>query len=413
MKKWVSDSKTLGLGLMTLLTWQTGCLPTPEQLNALEQAFEDPFGDPGAGDPVTPNASCYVDHFQQPDAEITKKIDILFVTDTSGSLSEEKAAIADGIVAFIDALPADADYQVAVMLGHSTNSSWAGKLYKNGTVPAVLKSATMTTTQIKDYLRANMNQPSETASDGGELVMASLNRGMDDDKLAQSRSLGFFRTDAALAVVLVADENDICATYPVGVTPVPDPEHLEVPAKASFCTRNAPASTLSGKFVPAHLETIHPSVVYEKLQVLQQGRPLLVSGVVYNNLATVPHVGENEYGYGHLDLIALAHGISVDMAGGQYTQGLADIGSLVTVTLHTINDFVLSHGNVDAATIEAFIQGTLASSWDYDSVHNKVHINDAMPPQSMIDIRYCEIVDPNTDPGGGSGGSGGGTVIGV
>ena len=60
--------------------------------------------------------------------------------------------------------------------------------------------------------------------DGGETGLFSLNKAMGNDEYQVAQDLGFFRDDAALVVIFVADEQDICAEYPDGILPVPDPD---------------------------------------------------------------------------------------------------------------------------------------------------------------------------------------------
>jgi len=43
------------------------------------------------------------------------------------------------------------------------------------------------------------------------------------------------RPDAALAIVFVSDENDICYRYPASITPVVDGDKLEAPAFIRDC----------------------------------------------------------------------------------------------------------------------------------------------------------------------------------
>src|SRR5690606_494693 len=124
------------------------------------------------------------------------------------------------------------------------------------------------------------------------------------------------------------------------------PEQLEANAKAMFCTRMAPESNLGGVFTPARQEVMSAALLYEKLQRLQSDRPLLISGVVYDNPATIPNGSENEYAYGIMDLILLSNGVSVDLASGNYDDGLSEIGRLVTVKLNLITSMTLNHANV-------------------------------------------------------------------
>src|SRR5690606_32134463 len=130
----VAATGALSIGIML-----SGCELTQEEKDALEYAFylQDPK--PNAPAPVI-EPQCFNERFIQPEAQTSRKIDILFVTDTSGSLDDERAAVADGIDAFVEALPAEVDYQIGVMLAHGSTSQYAGKLYHARNQPSVLKS---------------------------------------------------------------------------------------------------------------------------------------------------------------------------------------------------------------------------------------------------------------------------------
>ncbi|HTL12710.1 MAG TPA: hypothetical protein VL588_09500, partial [Bdellovibrionota bacterium] len=293
---------TLGAGL-------AACEVTPTEQAAIDTAFSEP---PATTPPPAPEPACYQQHFVQPEAHVTRKIDLLFVTDTSESLSDERGAVADGIDAFVAALPSNVDYRIGVMTGHSAGSSWSGKLYRKGSNPYVLDSQTMDLPTIRSQLHdtLTMAMPGDHASDGGEEGMVSINRAMDDNRMALAKSLGFFRDDAALAVVFVSDENDICAVYPEGVTPVADPDGLEGTAHAHDCSRVAPPHEVDGVVVtPQHHEDITAELVVNKLRALKGGMPLVVGAVIYTDPSTVPHEGENEVGYGYKDMVELAGGV--------------------------------------------------------------------------------------------------------
>lgn len=391
-----------------------GCELTSSELETIDGAFE--LGDRQvAAPPVAP--SCFNERFVQPEGEITRKIDLLFVTDTSGSLDYERRAIADGIDAFVGALPAEVDYRIGVMGAHGSRSAHSGRLYKHGPDPHVLDSMQMGLSEIRSKLRTKlMGVPSDRHSDGGEMGLYAITRAMDHGPMTSSRAKGFFREDAALAVVFIADENDICASFPEGVTPVPDPEGGEASARARDCTRRAPAWFEDGVQVSgAYDETITPESVLVKLRKLQgwkdgkAGRPLLVAGIVYNRAETVPADGENELGYGYLDLIRLANGVSVDLAEGHYNEGLSTIGSLATVKLNAVTEFTLARPEIDPATIQVQVDGQ-AVEFTYLPEPNEVQLSYAGGSRSVVDINYCltsaqapeepeEPTDPGTDPG--------------
>src|SRR5947209_674584 len=56
------------------------------------------------------------DHFREPDSQITNKVDILFILHTTDSFARTTYQdVASGLTKFASRLPAEADYQIAVM----------------------------------------------------------------------------------------------------------------------------------------------------------------------------------------------------------------------------------------------------------------------------------------------------------
>lgn len=284
--------------------------------------------------------------FQQPAATAVEKVDILFVTDTSGSINAERAAIAAGLDQFVQNLPANIDYNVAVLLAHGPRSNNSGVLYQDRNEPKVLRSAEMNLEDIQDALRDKIADPdTDNGTDGGEVGMYSLQKLLEADNVADARDEGFFRLDSALAVIFISDENDICAVYPPGITPVVDPDGNEVQVKNGLCVD----------------QNINELTTYQKLLAHQNGLPMTLTGVLYNDAANVPSGGENELGYGYLDLIALNGNTSANLAGN-IAAGLGDIGTLVTASLVQRTSFAISNaaisscaGQVQASSIVAMV----------------------------------------------------------
>ncbi|MCB0385298.1 MAG: hypothetical protein KDD43_07880, partial [Bdellovibrionales bacterium] len=321
----------------------TACELTKDERDAIDSGLNPPVHVPPDLVRPDPKPYCFEQKHYQPPAEITKKIDILFVVDSSGSLNGERETIGDGVDAFVGELPGDADVRIAVMPAHAT--TWAGRIYRRqADKPYVLDNQSMEMADIRSILRYRMrNVVGETVTDGGETGVYSLNQAMEADKLAESRGHGFFREDAALAVVFVADENDICARYPEGVVQVPDPNGKEDPAFNTYC------------------QDVTSESVYTRLRTFQADRPLLVSGIVYHEGSVVPRGGENEIGYGYLEMIRAANGVAIDLSGGRLHEGLAQIGSLVTKKLSLKTEFVLDNqgGEIDGETVGVEVDGAV------------------------------------------------------
>ncbi|HEX4926176.1 MAG TPA: hypothetical protein VFV50_18930 [Bdellovibrionales bacterium] len=324
---------------------------------------------------------CYLSSFNQPTQELSKTIDILFVPDTSRSVFKEREAAAEGIENFIAALPKDVNYRVGVVLAHGGTSPLAGRLYASDKgEPAVLSSEQHSMTQIREGLRAKLTPPKgDRGSDGGEMGLYSLQQTMTTKNLREIRSQGFYRAEAALAVVFIADENDICATYPKGVTPVKDPNNQEPKVKARDC------------------KNISPERVNKTLRKLKGQQPVTIAGIIYTPSSKIEHrsksdewAQENEVGYGYLDLIMLSNGIAIDLAGGNISEGLSSIGKLAALKLALRLEFPLQNMKVNPESVEVRVDGTPIEGFRYEPKTNQVHLSEGGRPGSRIEVKYCK-----------------------
>jgi hypothetical protein len=355
----ISASKLqLGVGLALALSGGlTGCQMTDSKVGAIEgvlSAFEGgaskenlgsgheaPQGAgqdhegcvPGNSQPREVKA-CRTEVFHQPEAELNRRLDLLFVADTSASLVDERREIARGIDGFVGALPASTDLRVSVMLAHSSRSAWSGALYRVGGVGPVLDSNQLGMERLRSGVETLLTRAvGDYAGDGGEEMLFSLNRGLSQAALSVARAQGFFRVDAALAVIFITDENDICATFPAGVSRVRDFDGLEAPAFRRDCAGISPVSVL------------------DRLKAVQEGRPLFVGGVGYVHSETVPAFGENELAYGILETVEAAQGEMIDLGADEedrFQSGLERIGSLVSRQVALQTEFQLTGLNGDS-----------------------------------------------------------------
>lgn len=382
--KWIS-----GLVLSTLV--MTACKPTSEEQQAIDTALgqdgQEVVSDNEDADcsEAAESSECFVEEFRQPTAKKYNQLDILFVTDTSGSLNEERPAIARELKEFVAQLPADINYNVALMLGHGSRGAHSSKLYKYKNDPYVLKSDELSIDEISEQLVYKMTHTkTDNFSDGGEEGLYSLQHAFDNGMKTAIGAHGFLRPEAALAVIFIADENDICAEYPAGVKPVADPDKVEPVAKTRDC------------------EGISPARLYQTLLVHQNGRPLLVSGIIYNESSVIPKGGENEIGYGYLELIRMSGGVAVDLSGNRYHEGLAEIGSLVKDRLELVREHQIKNADIakiDPSTVKAFVDGREVEI-SYNEENGLVRlIDDAGRDNSLVEIHYClKSVEPEVEP---------------
>ncbi len=156
----------------------------------------------------------------------------------------------------------------------------------------------------------------------------------------------FFREDAALAVIFVADENDVCYDYksPKALqnqfkprwknaqAGVQDP--MEVKAFNSICRVGSNGSALNYE------------QVLRSLKRMKGEMPLIISGIMYTDNNKLPNrtgkeskgasKEENEAGRGYLELIAAADG-EVHELNSNYAEKLAKIGDLAAFKMQYQN----------------------------------------------------------------------------
>lgn len=324
-------------------------------------------------------SKCYLERFVQPKG-VSRKVDFLLVVDTSGSMNDEHGAIVREMDAFARALNPCTDMRIAVMLAHGSKSAYSGRLYRAHHEPLVLRLGELRWNKLRNALRLKLtNMPSDRSTDGGEVGLVSLNRSLDSDRLQEAKASGFFRDDAALVVVFVSDENDICAIYPKGIVPVRDPEGLEAPAKARECQRRLSDGTI---------DVITSDSVVARLKVVKKEMPIVVGGVVYSKLATLVRHGENELGYGYLEAIAAGGGQAIDLGERDYGRGLYQLGIITQQKIDVQHDFKLSQSNVQASSVRVDIDGSPAV-FSFDTKSETVHVAQAGFYESRVEIRYC------------------------
>ena len=353
------------------LTFVLGC-GNEKRFDLISKKFTEDIGDT-----TYEGESCSTIHKQQPKEQITKKVDILLVADTSGSLHQERASVAKGIDDFIEGLGPDVDFQVGVMLAHG-ESQYAGALFQAFYEPAVLDSKKLSRDQIRNHLNLKLtNVKPERVTDGGEAGLYSLHKALTSPlHKAQIQSQGFLRWDAALAVVFISDENDICAKYPSGITPVPDGDSLEAPAFQKFCKNK-----------------VNQFVVYEQLKRAVGEQPLVISSIIYTDPNQVPRGTENEVGYGFLEITKLNNGKLIDIGNDDIGLGLKSLGELTQSRLKLITEFQLPSSNpILEPTIRVTVDD-IPVRFQFVASTRSVLIDkvDAGRADSRIQINYCSL----------------------
>ncbi|MCK6526050.1 hypothetical protein L6R50_00300 [Myxococcota bacterium] len=141
------------------------------------------------------------------------KVDILFVVDNSQSMNEEQEAVAENFIRFMDQIEeSNTDWQVGVVTTDMVDPAQRGRLIavpRDGSNPSstlvkVLTPAFPRTEYVEIFSR--MVHVGTTGS--------KLERGLDAARFALTPPLinheneGFLRAEAAVAIIVVSDEND-------------------------------------------------------------------------------------------------------------------------------------------------------------------------------------------------------------
>jgi hypothetical protein len=328
--------------------------------------------------------------FTEPDTS-SQNLDILFIIHATGSFNGQLSqGVASGLSSFVAAL-GNINYQIGVMLGYpgGTQSGTLWNSSKNSGGP-VLSSSSMTLAQIETALEndiayaptANINvvdPAGQTISSvHGEFGTLSLMNAFTATNYAASQKAGFFRSNAALAVVFAANEADNCF---IGAD---DDDALEATWKNDFCA----AVTAQG--------------VVNAVKGAQGTNPYLFGFIGYETYPLTSagaKIDEEEAGDGYVDVTNLTGGVTANLDPGNTVatstqqatiiqNGLAGIGNLAKSKLNLTTTFMLQP-NAVASSIMVYINGTFqaATQWTFDPATDSVTIP-GVASKDMVEIRY-------------------------
>lgn len=322
--------------------------------------------------------------WNQPVPSYTKAVDLLFVTDTSLSLFSERHMLSRALPHFLAGLPADADTRVAVMLGHGGRGRWSGRLFSRSAETMVINPQQLGVKRATEILQDSLTcPPLEFASTNGEALMLSLSRSLKGSRFNEIRNQGFFRDGAALSVVFVSDENDVCFDpLEHGYKGYPDYKPsvlgLEERARRKYCNKLTPQSLL------AELESAFP------------GRKISMGSVIHTDPAHVRKWGEDSIGHGFLQLMAMVpDGFSMDVKTGDFDAGLGRLATVSTSQLALMTSFPLvASVKLDPNSVMVWVDGVQVPS-TFDEATGIVRIDgkDAGIARSQVDISACPMPD--------------------
>jgi hypothetical protein len=330
----------------------------------------------------------------QPQPSVSKSVDLLFVVDSSLSLTPERRRLAKSISHFLSQLPADADPRIAVMLGHGGNSDWSGMLYSRGSNPRVINPHDYAGNRAEELLIQNLSCPALDFGVGnGEMLMYSLQSSLKDYNFAQIQNEGFYRPDASLAVVFITDENDVCFDPKAhGYTKHPHYKYgafgLEKFAYDKWCVDKSGALKVSTTSVISSLRSRFP------------GKRIAMAGIVHSEEKSVPWFGEDAIGHGIIELVqenaatqpsGPMPSLIMNLRSGNFSGTLAQLGSMITSHLSLLTSFILSGDRIlKESSIVATVDGRAVSA-TYDSASRTVNISGANAggAGSQVEVSAC------------------------
>jgi hypothetical protein len=304
--------------------------------------------------------------FVQPDPAVATAVDLLFVARTSCSDTAEQRAVAAAVPAFIAGLPAGTDYRIGVMPANGGASSWSGRLFSSGLLPRVFESGQLGPATIQSGLTTVLNSLPRDADDaGGRAGFYSFLRGLKADRLAESRALGFFRDEAALAVVFVSNTDDLCSDS------------------------GAPASYCAG---------ITPAAVAAALAATKPGNRFSAGAIVHFDPSLVPRNGEDSIGHGYLALLTdlASQGErteAIELGNYDYSPGLRALVDFPTSSLDLMTSFPLGSATlILPSSLSVLVDGApVAASFDSSSNVVSVAASAAGHAESVVTISACGI----------------------
>jgi hypothetical protein len=323
----------------------------------------DPSNPPGPVSRITCLSGDRVTwQFMQPECPTNSKVDILFVVDASPSMQDLRSKIAVYVPELLRKLPIEMDYRVAVMLGNGGASYRSGRLYASKNSPFVMNSRVEKTDLMQQELAQTLAEEVSDADDAdGKALLYSLNRSLDADRLSEIQARGFYRPDAALAVVFITNRADLCDSSSSGS-----------PAFNKYCTDSQLGSVDMA------------SLTYSKLKAFKGNLPLILGGFLPSSQSVTP--GLSEF------LAERAGSLRIDIENDPYRSDLDGFKDLLVSDLSVLTQFHLSGSDaILPNTMTVTVDGTPVSV-DFSSNDRTVslQIEQAGHSGSLVEVTACE-----------------------
>ncbi len=265
------------------------------------------------------------DHVQRFEQALQDKVDVLWVVDNSGSMSDDLVIVGNNFADFIQVfIDLGVDWQMGVITTDMDNPAQSGRLVGPYLTPA-------TPNVVDEFInQIDLGSGGSATEVGFEATQAALSAPIVDNENA-----GFMRTDAALSAIVVTDEDN--STFQSGASfaswfealkPAPQLTTFSAICESIFisCTQYADAADrtggITGDIASSDYATVLEAISYTSagLQVsfdLDHAPTSLASMVITVEGSVVPNDLFDGWTYDPADQSITFHGAAVPPPGAQ------------------------------------------------------------------------------------------------
>ncbi|MGZ3653998.1 MAG: fibronectin type III domain-containing protein [Bdellovibrionota bacterium] len=337
--------------------------------------------------------ACTTDHFTQNGGGEARKLDVLFVMDTTSRVNHRWHEVAEHLHHFTDHLRG-VDIRFAVILSHVDEQE--GRLWAPDGEPKVLDIRRMGVEEISRHLSDTFWKAGSEFDDRGigEAAFYSLHK-LVTKHAEETKRLGFLRPDAALTVLFQSDEQEIGAPTPHhpphGIHERCDSYYPPIIKKEFYDDTgvNLNSTFAAVKALKGNMPVSMNAFVNVDEEDMENYLPVFQNPDGHRCVYASP-------GYGYFEMVAKTGGV-LRSVHEETEHSLERLGRATHDGIELQHDFALTHPakEVDPNSIQSLVDGGVTPHL-YSAATDIVHMDFAGHIGSKIDITYCQ---PQTQAG--------------
>jgi hypothetical protein len=260
----------------------------------------------------------------------TIKADILFVIDDSGSMGDEQAELGDNFQSFLNT-PLIASGDVDFHIGVTTTDTYS----RNGALYGSPRIITPQTPNLAAEFAQNARVG--TSGSGDEMGLEAMMLALSEPMLSTT-NVGFLREGAALAIIVVTDEEDSS-----------------------------------------------PLTVAEYIAFAQD-----LKGAGFEELVNISGVRDPSSATRYDQAIAACNGTALDITAVGWGQQLGALGDAI----FALPQIVTLDAEPSAATLTATVDGAPVTSFAIDEENHLLSLDQLPQPGSIVEVSYVPVCGP-------------------